>query len=72
MVSKVEHDRFYEAPGKKQISHVSTNMETSIGLFGTLICSYLSSIEATSRSFRKFVKHELYASVMWYPEYLWK
>ncbi len=33
----------------KQISHVSTNMETIIGLFRTLLCSYLSSIEATSR-----------------------
>ena len=52
MVSKAEHDRFYEAHGKKQILHVSTNMETTIGLFGTLICSYLSSIEATSREWR--------------------
>ncbi len=48
MISKAEHDRFFEAHGKKQISHVSTNMETTIGLFGTLLCSYLSSIEATS------------------------
>ena len=49
MVSKAEHDRFYEAYEKKQISHVSANMETTIGLFETLLCSYLSSIEATSR-----------------------
>ena len=37
---------------RKQISHVSTNMETTIELFGTLLCSYLSSIEATSREWR--------------------
>jgi hypothetical protein len=37
---------------EKQISHISTNMETTIGLFGTLFWSYLSSIEATSREWR--------------------
>ena len=37
---------------KKQISHVSTNMETTSGLFGTLLCSYLCSIEATSPEWR--------------------
>ncbi len=28
------------------------HMETAIGLFGTLLCSYLSSIEATNREWR--------------------
>jgi hypothetical protein len=49
---KAEHGRSYEAHRKKQISHISTNMETTNGLFGTLLCSYLSRIEATSREWR--------------------
>jgi hypothetical protein len=50
MLSDTKHHRFQEETLKKHISDVLTNMETNIGLFEALLCSYPSHLRAVKNA----------------------